>query len=97
MAKLILHRKRIHQNGAIEERVIWLVQRTFKHPQGIRYRLAYISKPRKKPLVLYDNHHPKGHHKHIKQEELTYQFSTVERLLSDFKKDVQEAIKNENF
>lgn len=90
MPKLILHHKRIHANGAIEERVIWSVPKTIKHPDGVRYRLAYILKPKDIPLVVYDNHHPKGHHKHIKNKELPYHFINVEQLLWDFQKDIQE-------
>ncbi len=63
-ARLIHAVKLIDETGGIEERKIWEVPRNAKQPDGIRYRLAYIPKDQKKPAVLYDNHHPKGHHKH---------------------------------
>jgi hypothetical protein len=50
--------------------VIWQVDPNPRPPQGIRYRLALIQASEKTPgektpAVLYDNHHPKRHHRHI--------------------------------
>jgi hypothetical protein len=41
--------------------------------------------------VLYDNHHPKGHHRHLGTVQNGYAFSTVDQLLKDFLADVQRA------
>lgn len=90
MTHLLLHKKRIHEDGAIEESIVWIVPRSSKNPEGVRYRLAFILKGAKTPSVLYDNHHPKGHHKHIGPNEVSYDFSSIERLLADFDKDVEE-------
>ena len=38
--------------------------------------------------VLYDNHHPKGHHRYVQGIEEPYEFVDVERLISDFMADV---------
>jgi Family of unknown function (DUF6516) len=35
-------------------------------------------------VILYDNHHPKGHHRHIGKHEESYKFSTARRLIADF-------------
>lgn len=43
----------------------------------------------KEPAVLYDNHHPKGHHKHIGGRQAAYEFSTVGNLLKDFSRDIE--------
>ena len=96
MTKRVLYSKRIHENGAIEERVIWSVPRSPRHPEGIKYRLAFVKKPKERPLVLYDNHHPKGHHKHIRNKEMPYDFTNVEQLLKDFEKDIKEVLSHEN-
>jgi hypothetical protein len=40
--------------------------------------------------VRYDNERGKGDHRHIRGEELTYQFQSVERLLDDFERDVRD-------
>ena len=46
--------------------------------------LAFIPEGRSEPTVLYDNHHPKGHHKHIDGQEFPCVYSSVARLRSDF-------------
>lgn len=38
---------------------------------------------------LYDNHHPKGHHRHIEGAEEPYEFIDVDKLVSDFEADVR--------
>ena len=97
MIRLLLHQKRIHEDGAIEERIVWTVPKSSKSPEGVRYRLAFILKGAKMPSVLYDNHHPKGHHKHIDGNEMSYDFLSIERLLVDFDSDVQEVKNSEVF
>jgi hypothetical protein len=39
--------------------------------------------------VLYDNHHPKGHHRHVGGIEEAYEFAGVDRLVADFAADVR--------
>jgi hypothetical protein len=36
------------------------------------------------PAILYDNHHPKGHHRHIGEHEEPHAFVTAKRLAADF-------------
>ena len=72
-----------------KEARVWAVPADEKNPDGIRYRLVYIPVGRKTPAVLYDNHHPKGHHKHIDGQEFAYEFSGFESLLEDFKRDIE--------
>jgi hypothetical protein len=60
-----------------------------RQPDGVRYRLALVLSGQTVPVVLYDNHHPKGHHRHIAGVETAYHFSTVERLIADFMADVK--------
>jgi Family of unknown function (DUF6516) len=68
--------------------VIWQVEPNPRQPEGVRYRLALILAGEKTPAVLYDNHHPKGHHRHIEGAEEPYQFGNVDRLIADFMADV---------
>lgn len=89
-AALIRHLKLIDATGSIEEQVIWRVPKNTKYPDGVKYRLAYIRPGEKKPAVLYDNHHPKGHHRHIQNQEHPYDFANVEQLLADFNRDAEE-------
>lgn len=91
MVKLIHRSKDELPNGGVDERVIWRVPRSHRQPEGIRYRLAYIRKGGESPAVLYDNHHPKGHHKHLEGTEFSYEFDGLEKLIEDFEKDVKKA------
>lgn len=88
-ARLIYKSKLIDEAGGIEERVVWAVPKCAQQPEGVRYRLAYVPKGGGKPAVLYDNHHPKGHHRHIGERQLPYDFMGVERLLEDFQRDIE--------
>ena len=81
--------KLIDESKGIEEHEVREVRRDAKNPDGIRYRLVYIPTGQKTPAVLYDNHHPKGHHKHIDGREIAYEFSSFENLLKDFQRDVE--------
>ena len=88
-ARLIHSIKLIDELGGIEERRIWAVPKDVTSPDGIRYRLAYIPAGQRTPAVLYDNHHPKGHHKHIGGRQSVYRFISVEYLLRDFGRDIE--------
>jgi len=46
--------------------------------------LAFVLSGEKAPALLYDNHHPKGHHRHVGTREEPYLFSTVRQLVADF-------------
>ena len=88
-ARLIHSLKLIDEAAGIEERKVWEVPKDERNPDGTRYRLAYIPAGQKEPAVLYDNHHPKGHHKHIRGRQTVYKFTRVENLLNDFRRDIE--------
>jgi hypothetical protein len=46
-------------------------------------------------LVGYDNHERKGDHRHYRTNTMPYDFTTVDRLIEDFLRDV-DAIKKES-
>jgi len=95
MTKLVFRDKFIDPRGYLRELVVWSTPRNKKNPDGVRYRLAYIGKD-KKPLIIYDNHHPKGHHKHIKGREIPYVYSSLEQLIEDFERDIEEVSRYED-
>lgn len=64
-AALTLRDKVIDDRGNIFELVIWRVAVTPRSPSGVRYRLAFVRHGEATPTVLYDNHPPKGHHRHV--------------------------------
>jgi len=96
-ATLLRQTKYIDADGDLVELVLWQVVRSAKYPDGLRYRLTFVPAGTGVPVVLYDNHHPKGHHRHRGRVEQPYPFTTVARLLRDFLRDVRRvkaAIKN---
>ena len=76
------------QGPLVLQMVIWQLPRaTRDRPFGIKYRL-YLGRGGQ-TLVRYDNEAGKGDHRHVGHDEveMTYEFSTVERLLADFRAD----------
>lgn len=67
--------------------VLWKIERNTRHPEGVRYRLAFIRAGEEAPAILYDNHHPKGHHRHISGRQAPYAFVTARKLVADFLAD----------
>jgi hypothetical protein len=84
----VLDIKRELANGAILQIVIWqLPEATAERPHGYKYRLNY-SLPNGRTLVRYDNERGKGDHRHIRDVEQPYRFSSIRQLLADFDADV---------
>jgi len=50
----------------------------------VRYRLAFIRAGEDAPALLYDNHHLKGHHRHLGGRVEPYRFVTVRQLVAEF-------------
>lgn len=82
-ATAVLREKEIDEGGNIVELVVWRVPERPHDASGVRDRLATT------PAVLYDNHSPKGHHRHVEGVEETYSFVDLDRLFLDFKADVK--------
>lgn len=83
-ATAVLREKVIDEGGNILELAIWKVPITSQRPWGVRYRLAFIRSGERRPAVPYDNHHPKGDHRHIEGSQEPYEFTGVDGLLEDF-------------
>ncbi len=95
MSKILNRRKTINPDGSIEDLIVWDVPVSGKYPDGVRYRMVYVARKGQRPAVLYDNHYPKGHHKHIGKNEMPYVYQDIDKLTMDFQHDVAEA-KREN-
>jgi hypothetical protein len=52
-------------------------------------RLAFILAGEDTPALLYDNCHPKGHHRHVDSREEPYRFTTVQELVMDFTRETR--------
>jgi hypothetical protein len=88
-ARLLEYQKLILGNGAIVEIEVWALPRpTEERTHGLKYSLFY-GRPGQR-IVGYDNETGKGDHRHLRGDERAYRFTTFERLLADFWRDVHE-------
>ena len=69
------------------EQKIYMVKDIKKFPDGVKYSLLLFDRNKRKK-VLMDNHHPKSHHIHLDENEFEYNFTSVKKLVEDFKKFV---------
>jgi hypothetical protein len=70
--------------------VLWKLPRpTTERPHGFKYRLHYNSADGH-PLVRYDNETGKGDHRHLGSHEERYHFQSVEVLVDDFLRDIDQ-------
>ena len=84
----LLYRRRIdYEDGGIVEIVLWLVPEPVPPTtHGLKYSLFYGFPGVRE--VGYDNERGKGDHRHFRDAEAPYVFSTVEQLMADFWADV---------
>lgn len=93
-ATLILDRKLILDGGAIVQIRVWrLPSATPERPHGLKYSLFFGRNGER--IVGYDNEAGKGDHRHYREREESYRFTTLERLIADFEADVRREIANE--
>jgi hypothetical protein len=87
-AKLIHRRKDNLPDGSIIEAVVWeLPSPVPGSTHRFKYRLFY-GLPGKR-LIGYDNERGKGDHRHSGDFEEVYIFEGVDKLLEDFRRDVE--------
>jgi len=87
-AILLAKGKEVRDDGSIVEIVVWeLSEPLLPSSHEYKYRLYYgcggVTQ------VRYDNERGKGDHRHIGDREESYNFSTLEQLIEDFKRDVE--------
>lgn len=88
-AVLLARSKEVRDDGTIVEVVIWSVpEPVFPSLHTFKYRLFY-GRPGE-DRVRYDNERGKGDHRHVQGQELVYFFESLEKLLDDFERDVQD-------
>ena len=89
-AELLFELRIVYDDGAILEMAIWRVPSPVP-PSGhsLKYTLFY-GRPGVRE-VGYDNERGKGDHRHIRDVESPYVFSSVEQLMSAFWSDVRRA------
>lgn len=80
--------KEVRDDGIIVEVVIWQLPEPLPpSTHSFKYRLFYGTSMEER--VRYDNERGKGDHRHIAGKELIYVFVSVDQLIDDFERDVQ--------
>jgi hypothetical protein len=86
---LLVRAKEVRDDGSIIEIVAWelpepLAPSTHRYKYRLCHGAAGVSR------VRYDNERGKGDHRHIGEREEVYAFTTIEQLLEDFRRDVED-------
>jgi hypothetical protein len=79
------------QGELLIQMMLWKLPRATKdRPHGLKYRL-YLGREGAN-LVRYDNEAGKGDHRHVGADEaqVPYDFSSVEKLLKDFRAECEQ-------
>ena len=88
-ATLVYAKKDVYSSGLIVEAVVWqLPEPTLDRPHGLKYRL-YCGRSGL-CVVRYDNETGKGDHVHYGNVEKPYRFSSLQRLVRDFYRDIEQ-------
>lgn len=88
-ARLALRLKFTDRDDDLWELVAWWVPVSAANPLGVKYRFAFVPFGERRPAVLYDNHAPKGPHKHVEGREEPMYFDGLVALRAEFELDVQ--------
>ena len=87
-ATLLAQTRIVYSTDSFAELVLWRVPTPVPgSAHEFKYRLAYVVES--VCVVRYDNEVGKGDHRHFGATESLYQFSTPERLMVDFQKDIE--------
>jgi hypothetical protein len=83
----LVHRRIIYAENAFAELVLWQLAKPLAgSTHRYKYRLAYVVEG--VAVLRCDNEDGKGDHRHYGTTEETYAFSTPERLIADFQRDI---------
>ena len=85
----VLHDKVRAAEGIVVEFKVWRVRDRRRYPEGFKY--SFFAVRDGVVLVGYDNHAPKGHHRHLGSKQELYAFDGLEKLRADFKRDLERA------
>jgi hypothetical protein len=87
-ATLLFEDRMVYPDGTLLEMRIWrLPERDAERPHGLKYSLFYGRDGER--IIGYDNERGKGDHRHYRDLEEPYAFSTADRLVADFLDDVE--------
>ncbi len=83
----LLHSSKVTEGRYTRELKIWAVPPSRHYPDGLSYRLWFGTHT--ETLVLYDIHHGKPYHVHIRGQEFEYEFQDINTLIRDFLRDTR--------
>lgn len=83
-AKLKFFTKNKIHGRYVVELSIHEISKSKKYPDGIKYGLI-CKDLRTGDYILMDNHHPKGPHIHVNEQEFSYEYISDDQLIEDFK------------
>jgi len=87
-AVLLARTKDVRIDGSIVEVVVWELSEPLSPcTHTFKYRLYYGTGTESR--VRYDNERGKGDHRHIGEKEENYAFTTIDKLLDDFERDIE--------
>jgi hypothetical protein len=83
----LVHQRIVYSEDAFAELVLWEPPKPLAgSAHRYKYRLAYVVAG--VAVLRYDNEDGKGDHRHRGAVEETYSFSSPERLITDFQRDI---------
>ena len=83
----LVHTRILYTETAFAELVLWdLPKPSAGSRHRYKYRLAYVVDS--VCVLRYDNETGKGDHRHYGSNERAYAFSTPEKLIADFQRDI---------
>lgn len=88
-AILVRHEKFIIRRRYVVEISVHQVPKSEKYKDGLKWGLICVDRISGR-RILMDNHHPKGPHLHVGDEELKYEFDGLDKLILDFRRLIAE-------
>lgn len=86
-AESLVSTRIVYSESAFAELVLWRLPKPLEGSMhGYKYRLAYVVCG--ECVLRYDNEAGKGDHRHYGAKESSYRFTTPDKLLADFQKDI---------
>ena len=83
----LLRQRIVYTEDSFAELVLWRLPRPLPgSPHPFKYRLAFVVRGR--CVLRFDNEAGKGDHRHRRGREAAYDFSSPEKLIADFQREI---------
>ena len=87
-ATLLVRSRIVYADDKFAELVVWVLPAPLPgSTHCYKYRLAFVAKGA--CVIRYDNESGKGDHQHHHDREQRYRFEGLEKLFSDFERDIR--------